>query len=64
MKNKIKFFLGILISSIMLSATFAAEDELKALDISLINQNPDPVYAGDVFEVTIGIENKIGRAHV
>ncbi len=57
MKNKIKFFLGILISSIMLSATFAAEDELKALDISLINQNPDPVYAGDVFEVTIGIEN-------
>jgi hypothetical protein len=46
-----------LLASIALSTSFGADDDFEALDITLINQNPDPVYAGDIFEITIGIEN-------
>lgn len=56
MKQKITLSF-LLIISIICSVSFASSDSLKSLDVYLINQNPNPVYAGDVFEITLGIEN-------
>ncbi len=57
MKKIISKIIPFLLVCIALSASYAANNDLESLDISLINQNPNPAYAGDIVELTLGIEN-------
>jgi hypothetical protein len=43
--------------SIALSTSFAGENDFELLDVYLINQNPEPTYAGGILEATVGISN-------
>ena len=58
-----KTILGIALSIFMIfsfaNLSYAANDDnsLKSLSVSLINQNPDPIFAGDIVEITLGVEN-------
>ena len=58
MNKTLKTMLFIMISIIIASySTYAEEIDFQSLSVSLINQNPDPVYAGDITEITLGVEN-------
>jgi len=44
------------------SAVFADFEDSKVIKISLVNQDPDPVIAGDIVEIRFGVENQGGEA--
>ncbi len=56
-KNYLKLFIGIFISSLALFSAFAVNTDFTDVRVSLINQNPTQVVAGDIVEVRVGVEN-------
>lgn len=60
-----KKIIALLMMLFMLTTAWAASDDWSqtaGISISLVNQDPDPVAAGEIVEVRIGIENIGGRA--
>jgi hypothetical protein len=62
MKKPNMIILFIIILTITLPTAFAALDvsSIKAISLSLINQDPDPAIAGDIVEIRVGVENRGG----
>ncbi len=62
MKKNIQAIFTILLISLLASSfSFAAstddDNNVKTVEITLLNQNPDPVYAGDIVELTLSLVN-------
>lgn len=58
MKKIIKpIFILLIFMCVAFSSVFALDSDFKSLDITLLNQNPDPVYAGDVVELALSLDN-------
>lgn len=57
MIKKIKSALILILFIMAFSVVFAQTNEFESLDITSLNQNPDPVYAGDIVEVAISLKN-------
>jgi hypothetical protein len=59
-----KHTLFILIGCIVIGSVMAATElsDITALSLSLVNQDPDPVSAGDIVEVRVGVQNLGGTA--
>jgi hypothetical protein len=55
------FLIGILLMSICIISVNAQSTTTGAVGISLLNQNPDPVRAGDIVELRFKIENTGGK---
>ena len=62
-KNIFKLLIMTFTFSLLLGTVFAASSSSDTtaaiIDVNLMSQDPDPVYAGDIVELIIYIENKV-----
>ena len=56
-ENIIKTFITMLILILTLNLSFAADTTTGAVSLKLLNQNPDPVKAGEIVTLRISVEN-------
>ena len=61
-KNIITIFTTMLILLLTMNLSFAADNTPGAVNLKLLNQNPDPVKAGEIVTLRISVENLGGTA--
>lgn len=64
MKRKLmlSLIISIVVASIVSADYYDSFDDTKLIEMDLVSQDPDPVVAGDIVEIRIGLENQGGES--